>query len=95
LAQAGFINQAVYNYTFIADQSKKVTVGNMTFLYRKLKDNFLYNQAGIEDKNGVLTAQPMRAVADMLYFNPKYHFDFQDGIDWKKVKQIQKELGYQ
>jgi len=35
-----------------------------------------------------------RAAADMLYFNPKYHFDVRESIDFKKVETIQKEVGY-
>jgi hypothetical protein len=35
-----------------------------------------------------------RAVADLLYFNSNYYFDNKKRIDWKKVKKIQKEVGY-
>ena len=45
-------------------------------------------------KSGNLVATTERAVADMLYYNPKYHFDFSDSIDFEKVKHIQKEIGY-
>jgi len=94
LAQAGIISQATYAYTFVSSLSKKVTVKSFSFLFRKLKDEYLYNPTGIENKYGNFVATTERAVADMLYFNPKYHFDLSESIDFEKVKRIQKEIGY-
>lgn len=94
LAQAGIISQAVFDYTFVSDQSRKVTIGEWTYRFRKLKDEFLYHPAGIIDLDGIFVASAERAVADMLYFNPKYHFDVIVGIDFEKVKSLQKEIGY-
>ena len=94
LVNAGVISQAAYAYTFISDKSRKVTVGSTSFLYRKLKDIFLYNPTGIIDKDGIFTASTERAVADMLYYNPRYHFDISENIDFERVKSIQKAVGY-
>lgn len=94
LAEHGIIAQTTYAYTFVGGISKKVTVAGITFLFRKLKDIYLNNPTGIERKNGIWVASVERAIADMLYFNPKYHFDLSDSIDWEKVKNIQKEVGY-
>ncbi len=94
LGQAGIISQATYAFTFVSSLSKKVKVGNYSFLFRKLKDGFLYNPTGIENKNGNFVATTERAVADLLYYNPKYHFDFSESIDFDKVKRMQKEIGY-
>jgi hypothetical protein len=43
---------------------------------------------------GIFMASTERAVADMLYFNPKYHFDIPESINFDTVKSIQKEIGY-
>lgn len=94
LAQEGIISQATYAYTFVSNLSKKVTVRDFSFLFRKLKDEYLYNPTGIVKKDGNFIATTERAVADMLYFNRKYHFDFSESINFEKVKQIQKEIGY-
>ncbi len=94
LSQAGLISQATYAYTFASSLSKKVAVGNYWFLFRKLKNEYLYNPTGIEYKEGNFVATIERAVADMLYFNPKYHFDFPISIDFEKVKRLQNEIGY-
>lgn len=94
LSQAGVISQVTYRYTFVSDISKKVTVGSMPFLYRQLKDEYLYNPTGVVNQNGVFIATLERAVADMLYFNPKYHIDIPGSLDWEKVRFIQQEVGY-
>jgi hypothetical protein len=94
LAQAGIISQATYAYTFAASRSTKVTAGPFSFIFRRLKDEFLYNPAGIVNDGGIFIATPERAVADMLYINPRYHFDFTQSIDFEKVKRLQKEIGY-
>jgi len=94
LAQAGVITQRVYDYTFVADRSRRISVGQCSFRFRKLKDDFLYHPAGIVNRNGVFVASTERAAADMLYFNPKYHFDVPESIDFNKVRSIQKEIDY-
>jgi hypothetical protein len=94
LSQAGVVFQVTYAHTFVADQSKKVTIGSTSFLFRQLKDEFLYNPTGVVVQDGNYIATTERAVADMLYFNPKYYFDIPDSIDFEKVKLTQKEVGY-
>lgn len=94
LAEAGIITQAVYNQTFISDLSKRVQVGTWSFRFRQLKDAYLFNPAGIEKHRYGFRATPERAVADLLYYNPRYHFDVPDLIDFDLVHSIQKEIGY-
>jgi len=94
LSQAGIISQPTYAYTFVSDQSKRVSAGSFSFLFRRLKDDYLYHPAGIISQNGGFVAGIERAVADMLYFNPKYHFDVPGVINFAAVKLIQKEIGY-
>lgn len=92
LFQTGYISQKISTYTFAGEKNKKISVGNDTFLCRQLHARFLYNPDGIVQKNGILIASIERAIADMLYFNPKYHFDHI--VDWKKIILIQKKIGY-
>src|SRR5512136_429477 len=72
LSQAGIIFQTTYAFTFVSDLHKKVTLDSMSFLFRKLKPEYLHNPAGILNQAGGFVASPERAVADMLYFNPRY-----------------------
>ncbi len=94
LAQAGVISQSMYAFTYATDLSKHITVGQWSFRYRQLKDVFLHNPAGILEQRGLFVATLERAVADMLYFDPKYHFDLQEAIDFNKVRTLQEEIGY-
>lgn len=94
LSQAGIISQAVYDYTFVADIPRRIAIGSWSYRFRQLKNEFLYNPAGIVNQNGVFIASTERAVADMLYYNPRYHFDALDSINFEEVKFIQKEIGY-
>ena len=94
LARAGIIFQSLDKITLISSHSKKFTLGGNNYQSRKLSDKFLFNSAGVRNRNGINMATPERAVADMLYFNSKAHFDAPNWINWREVKKIQKELGY-
>ena len=88
LAQAGVIYQATYAYTFVSDISRKMTVRSINYLFRQLKPEYLNNRAGIINRQGVFMATPERAAVDILYFNPKYHFDAPNILDKEKIKSI-------
>ena len=94
LSLAGIISQSTYRYTFVSDINKSASVGSSSFLFRKLKDDYLYNPVGIIQENSNFMATIERAVADLLYFSPRYHFDVLQGIDMDQVKRMQKEIGY-
>lgn len=86
LAKEGLINQIVFPVTLVSNKSQKFSAGGHHYMVRKLADKYLHNSEGV--------GTPERAVADMLYFRPSYHFDGENIIDWKKVKFIQKIVGY-
>lgn len=93
LAREGIIAQAIPAITLISNTSKKFELAGNYYVVRKMKDEFLYNDLGIVQKDDHREATVERAVADLLYFNPKYHFDNREAINWAKVKHIQKEVG--
>lgn len=92
LWREGFISQAPSMYTFMSGISKEFSIGQHRFKSRKLHDRYLFQPAGLITKNGTKQALPERAIADMLYVNPRFHFD--RPIHWGKIKKIQKEIGY-
>ena len=94
LAKDGIIFQSVPHFTFCSSKNKKININGTSFISRKLKPAFLFQSAGILEQQNYKEASPERAVADMLYFNSKYHFDLRNAIDWERVKTIQKEVGY-
>lgn len=94
LQQAGILSQRVYDYTFIADQSKRIEIGKWSFRYRQLKAEFLYHPEGLLYQGDGFIASTERAAADLLYFNPRYHFDVPALLDLEKVRELQKTIGY-
>jgi len=94
LAEAGLIQQKINRITFVSAKSIKFSIGDNGYQSRQLADKFLFHPAGIVKKDGIFIATPERAVADLLYFNPQAFFDAAHLIGWRKVKRIQKEIGY-
>ncbi|MCX6791221.1 MAG: type IV toxin-antitoxin system AbiEi family antitoxin domain-containing protein [Candidatus Gribaldobacteria bacterium] len=94
LAQNGVISQPILHITLISDKSKKFKIKEASFICRQLSDQFLFNKTGIIEKDGINCATMERAVADMLYFSSNYHFDAPNLINWEKVKEMQKQIGY-
>ncbi len=94
LARAGLWQQILPAITLIGQKSRRIPVAGREFVCRRLADKYLYNTAGLDYVNGILTASVERAVADLLYYNPKAHIDGADRIDWTAVKSMQKAVGY-
>lgn len=92
LMRTGYISKSITSYTFVGEKNKRLKIGNLSFVCRQLNAKYLYNTEGISQNNGVMEANVERAIADMLYFNPKYHFD--RPVDWEKIRLIQKKIGY-
>ena len=94
LARHGVISQPVDYITLISSVSKKFSIKDCSYISRRLKNKYLYNNAGIIEKNNIKQACLGRAVADILYYNPNYHFDVPNLIDWNKVRRIQEIIGF-
>jgi hypothetical protein len=94
LVNEGVLNQPRENITLISEKSLKFKINEYSYASRKLNPKFLYIEDEIYEKDGIRIASLERAVADMLYFNPHTHFDAKQLIDFKKVKSLQKKIGY-
>jgi predicted transcriptional regulator of viral defense system len=92
LFDEGYISRPPAYISFISSKSARFRIGKNSYRSRKMDDRFLYNDTGITANNGIRTASAERAIADMLYYVPEFHYD--KTPDWKKVKEIQKETGY-
>lgn len=90
LQREGIIFQSSGYFTLVSSVSKKFEIKQNSFLVRKLADKYLYNDDGVILKDGIRQAAVERAAADLLYFSSTYHFDNRQGIDWIKVRAIQK-----
>lgn len=94
LARAGIIMQHLPSITYVSSVSRRFTIREHSFISRKFADRFLYNPAGIEDCRDLPTASAERAVADLMYVNPRAYFDNQKAVDWDAVRALQREIGY-
>ena len=94
LAKEGVIFQELKYITFVSSKSNTFEINNQRYKVRQLKDEVLNNTAGIFKKGEHYEASIERAIADILYYNPKYHLDNAGSIDFEKVLKLQKEIGY-
>jgi predicted transcriptional regulator of viral defense system len=94
LFEAGIIMQIPSRITLVSSESRQFTIGNYEYQSRKLQDRFLFNSLGINDSNEFKKAGIERAIADLIYYNSKYYFDNFSIIDWKKVNELQENIGY-
>ncbi|MFQ5434335.1 MAG: hypothetical protein ACE5FD_05610 [Anaerolineae bacterium] len=94
LFEHGIINQPPNYITLVSSKSTKFTIQQNRYLVRQMKAEYLYNPAGITRIARYLVASVERAVADISYFNPHYHFDAPNLVDWDGVALIQKRIDY-
>lgn len=94
LVREGLIFQDVKYITYVSAKSDTFELNGVKYKSRQLKDTFLNNTAGVIKVNGHYEATIERAVADILYYNPKYYFDNNAAIDFDSVNKLQKEIGY-
>lgn len=94
LYKNGVLNQSPQMITLASAISKVFLVAGRRYKSRQTKDEYLFNDLGVETVSGVRQATLSRAVADMLYFNPRKYFDAGSSgmINWPEVKVIQKQV---
>ena len=85
LAQAGVIFQH-YDTIFVASyQTKEIECDNQRYSFRKIQDEILINNTGLENKGNYFAASKERAFLDTVYLNSDYHFDNLAPLDIQKV----------
>lgn len=90
LREAGMIFQ-YYDTIFIAAPwGREIKIGSTIIKSRKLKDEVLFNLAGIINHDNYSIASPERAFLDMIYLFPKYYFDNLRLINWERCFEFAK-----
>jgi len=90
LEQGGIIFQK-YQTIFVASYlTRRIKVGGQEIFYRKIKDEILLNNLGIEEENSYFIACKERAFLDAVFLYKNYHFDNLKPLDWEKIKEIEK-----
>ena len=83
LREAGLIFQH-YDSIFVAGPWPiKKNIGGVAMVFRRLKDEVLFNPKGIEQKGPYCIATVERAFLDMIYLFPGYYFDNLRSINWE------------
>lgn len=94
LARAGVIMQQIQYVTYVSSVSRRFELAGQNYSSRCLASRFLTQSVGIKLVGGVFEASVERAVADLFYFNSKAFFDRPQAIDWKKVREVERQIGY-
>ena len=88
LIEAGVIFQ-YYSQIFIASyQSKEITCDNQVFAFKKMQNDILTDDTGIENKDNYWIASKERAFLDIVYLNKEYYFDNLSPLNWDKIFTI-------
>ncbi len=94
LSQAGAMYQNITSTVLAGQKSQTIKFGDKVIRCKQLKPKYLVNRTGIEDKETFSQATPERAMADLLYYKPKYYLDNPLAVDQKKVQGIKMEVNY-
>lgn len=89
LQKSGIVFQYNSRVTAISYLSRTINIDGNEMAYRKIKNDILYNTAGIiMYDNGISMATAARAFLDTLYFNKEYYFDSLERLDKEEVLKI-------
>lgn len=90
LREAGVIFQHYETIFLASPYSLTKKINKLSFVFRKLKDEVLFNSTGIINKDNYSIATKERAFLDMLYLFSDYYFDNLRAIDWEKCVKLVK-----
>jgi hypothetical protein len=88
LTAAGIAFQHYESIFIASNRSKTFICDGQTYSYRKIRDDILTAQIGIENQGRYFIASKERAILDTLYLNKDYHFDNLSGINWNQLLAI-------
>lgn len=94
LVQNGIIFQSIPQLTYVTSRSYQLRVLDTDYRFRQMKPQLLHNRSGVTQQEWGFVASTERAVADMLYYNPAFHFDNPTAINWDEVKRIREQVHY-
>ena len=89
LQRAGVVFQYDSRITMLSYLCRDVEIENQVFAFRKIKNELLVSQQGIEQQGNTITiATPERAFLDMLYLNGAMYFDNLNPLKMDLIEQI-------
>lgn len=88
LQQTGIIFQYGSTITAVSYLSRKLSIDNNAYSYRKIKNEIIVDTTGINQVNNVNIASPERAFLDTLYLNSNYYFDNLSVLNKERVAEL-------
>lgn len=90
LEKEGIVFQK-YQTIFVASYlSRRIKVGEQEIFYRKIKNEILLNNSGVQEKNFYFMASKERAFLDAVFLYKDYHFDNLGPLNWDIIEEIKK-----
>jgi len=90
LEKEGIVFQKYQTIFVVSYLTRKIKVGEQEIFYRKIKNEILLNDLGIEEENFCFVASRERAFLDAIFLYKNYHFDNLRPLDWEKIKEMEK-----
>lgn len=88
LQKAGVVFQYDPGITVVSYLKRDIQIGNREYHYRKIKEEVLYNTAGVLNKDNINIATAERAFLDLLYLERNYYFDNPNPLDKTKLEEL-------
>ncbi len=90
LTKEGIIFQR-YDSTFMVSYlNREIKIDNNNIIYKRLRNEILLNNLGIEKKDNYFIASKERAFTDTVYLYRDYHFDNLATLNWELVLELSK-----
>lgn len=94
LYQEGIIFQWQQSIRFASYESRVINAFNNRFEFSQLKDSVLLLPTGVSTIQEYSIASKERAMVDVLYLNPSFHFDNVRDVDFSMVKIIAAKIDH-
>jgi len=70
--------------------NREIKIDNNNIVYKRLRNEILLNNLGIEKKDNYFIASKERAFTDSVYLYRDYHFDNLTTLNWDLVLELSK-----
>jgi hypothetical protein len=88
LQKEGIVFQYYKAIFVVSYLSREILCDNQKYIFKKIKDEVLVNNLGIERKENYFIAAKERAFLDALYLYKNYHFDNLKPLNWNLCFEI-------